>query len=220
MLYLVPSVVSRSFVQAGKCMQTDITCCKDAIRSMHVNITVPSVWSMHSGLATWPDMNISLTVRRSRDDGIQFRQVSLTVRDQERWRFTAGATIPHCPAVTLCPELMDMLLRYLCKTPLTSEAKAHKCSGASCLAGAAGLRVSRPCSLHDDLANHARALVGFAVVAIGAGGLEGGRHLLALGVEVVLVRESLNVDAGLGGHTARSKGSGQGHLGMADASRF
>ena len=50
--------------------------------------------------------------------------------------------------------------------------------------------------LDGDGALHARALVGLAVVAVGAGGVELVGHLLAGSVEVVLVRDGVRVDTG------------------------
>ena len=50
--------------------------------------------------------------------------------------------------------------------------------------------------LDDDGALHAGALVGLAVVAVGAGGVELVGHLLAGAVEVVLVGDGVGVDAG------------------------
>ena len=50
--------------------------------------------------------------------------------------------------------------------------------------------------LDDDGALHAGALVGLAVVAVGAGGVELVGHLLAGAVEVVLVGDGIGVDAG------------------------
>lgn len=50
--------------------------------------------------------------------------------------------------------------------------------------------------LDDDGALHAGALVGLAVVAVGAGGVELVGHLLARAVEVVLVGDGVGVDAG------------------------
>ena len=50
--------------------------------------------------------------------------------------------------------------------------------------------------LDDDGALHAGALVGLAVVAVGAGGVELVGHLLAGSVEVVLVRDGVRVDTG------------------------
>lgn len=51
--------------------------------------------------------------------------------------------------------------------------------------------------LHNDLALHASTLVGLAVVAVAARGLEGGAGLLSWGVQVVLVAQSLSVLAAL-----------------------
>jgi len=50
--------------------------------------------------------------------------------------------------------------------------------------------------LDDDGALHAGALVGLAVVAVGAGGVELVGHLLAGAVEVILVGDGVGVDAG------------------------
>lgn len=50
--------------------------------------------------------------------------------------------------------------------------------------------------LDDDGALHAGALVGLAVVAVGAGGVELVGNLLAGAVEVVLVGDGVGVDAG------------------------
>lgn len=59
-------------------------------------------------------------------------------------------------------------------------------------------------NLHDDLALHASALVGLAVVLVGTGGVELGGHALSGGVQVLLAAEILHVHAGL------RSGGGQG----------
>lgn len=48
-------------------------------------------------------------------------------------------------------------------------------------------KVQRRNLLHHNLADHTGPLVGLAVVAVRAGGLEGGGDSVALGVQVVLV---------------------------------
>jgi hypothetical protein len=47
--------------------------------------------------------------------------------------------------------------------------------------------------LHDDLAHHAGALVGLAVVRVRARGVEGVGHLITGAVQVVLVGDGIRV---------------------------
>ena len=49
--------------------------------------------------------------------------------------------------------------------------------------------------MDDDLTRHARTLVRFAVVAVRTRGVELVRHLLARAVQVVFVRDGVDVDA-------------------------
>lgn len=83
-----------------------------------------------------------------------------------------------------------------------------------------GLRTPRPCCaeraqrrsclLHNDLADHAGTLVGLAVVAVLAGGVELGGGLLAGGVQVVLMGQGISVHAGLHIGTEREESSRSG----------
>lgn len=57
--------------------------------------------------------------------------------------------------------------------------------------------------LHNDLADHASALVGVAVVPVGTGGGELGGVLLAGGVQQVVAGQGISVDAGLRGESGK-----------------
>lgn len=65
-------------------------------------------------------------------------------------------------------------------------------------------------SLDNDLAGHASALMGLAVIAVLSGGVKLGGHSLSRGVEVVLVAQLVSVGSRL--HNIANLSEGLHHL--------